>query len=160
MRVRFAQRDDFAAVLHMARAMLAESRFSRYPLNEAKTTTLFESMIDNPSSSCLLLACDEEGSPIGMLAGQAMEYYFCDGLTVQDRWFYVMPEYRRSPAGASLLSALRRWAELRNAHEIAISTTSTIGMERFGGTMADMGFCRCGSSYSLALARAIPVTAL
>jgi GNAT superfamily N-acetyltransferase len=151
MRTRFAHRNDYPAVLHMARAMLSESRFSRHSINEGKIITLFESLIDNPASSCLLLACDVEGCPVGMLAAQAEEYCICDGLRVQDRWFYVMAEYRHTSAAAGLLSALRRWAELRGAHEICISTTVAIGMEHFGGMMTRMGFQRCGSSHSLAL---------
>jgi GNAT superfamily N-acetyltransferase len=153
MKIRFAQRADVPTIVEIGKTMVAESRFKRYGLNEQKAIGAAEGMLCNPRSSCLLVACRSDGDIVGMLAGQAMEFFFGDGILVQDRWFYVLPEYRGSSAAVKLLMAFRQWAESRKADELCINMSVAIDMERFNKLMTHMGFMCCGSNFSLALAR-------
>ena len=107
MKIRFAQKDDVGAVLEISKTLFAESRFSHYQFNDKKTITAIETMIGNPSYACILLAQRTDGKVAGLLAGYATEYFFCDAVVVQDRWFYVLPEFRGSSAALKLLMAFR-----------------------------------------------------
>lgn len=152
MKIRFGQTEDRETVLRLSRQMLAESRFRHFPLNENKASAVFDATIGNPASSCILLACRTDGEVVGMLVGHAMEYFFCDGVMVQDRVFYVLPEYRGTSAAVKLLTALRRWALNMKAQELCINMSVGIEMERFNKLMVHMGFGCCGSNFSLPLA--------
>lgn len=138
-------------VIEIGRAMAAESRFSKYGFNEKKARAAVEGILGKPATSCLLLAVNSAGDIVGMLAGHAMEYFFCDGILVQDRWFYVMPEHRGSSAAVKLLMGFRRWAESRKANELCINMSVAIEMDRFNRLMTHMGFKCCGSNFSLPL---------
>jgi GNAT superfamily N-acetyltransferase len=151
MKIRFGQKDDLETVLRLSRAMHAESRFEQLPLNETKAIGLYHAIVDNPGVSCMLLAYRPDGEVVGMLAAHALEYFFCDGLMVQDRVFYVLPEFRGTSAAVKLLTALRRWAESRKAVELCINMSVAIDMERFNKLMLHMGFKNCGSNFSLPL---------
>lgn len=153
MKVRFAQHGDSEKVFEISKALFSESRFIRFNLNEKKVFAAIESMIRNPGSACILLAERSDGTLAGLLAGYATEYFFCDAVVVQDRWFYVLPEYRGSSAAVKLLMAFRRWAESRNAEEMNINMSVAIDMERFNKLMTHMGFKCCGSNFSLALGK-------
>jgi GNAT superfamily N-acetyltransferase len=151
MKIRFGQKNDLETVLRLSRAMHAESRFEHFPLNETKAIALYHAIVDNPAVSCMLLAYRPDGEVVGMLAGHALEYFFCDGVMVQDRVFYVLPEYRGTSAAIKLLTALRRWAENRKAVELCINMSVAIDMERFNKLMLHTGFQCCGSNFSLPL---------
>lgn len=151
MKIRFAQQGEVETVLEISRALFMESRFNRYTFNREKTAAAIEMMIRNPGSSCILLAERSSGEIVGMLAGYATEYFFCEGVVVQDRWFYVLPEFRGSSAAVKLLFAFRQWAEQRKADELCINMSVGIDMDRFNKLMTHMGFRCCGSNFSLAL---------
>jgi GNAT superfamily N-acetyltransferase len=151
MKIRFGQKEDWEAVLQLSRAMFAESRFRNLSLDETKAAAVYSATVQNPAASCAMLACREDGEVVGMLLGQAMEYFFCDGVMVQDRVFYVLPEYRGSSAAVKLLTALRRWAENRKAVELCVNMSVAIDTERFNKLMVHLGFKYCGSNFSLSL---------
>jgi GNAT superfamily N-acetyltransferase len=140
MKIRFAQRADIPKLLEIGKAMVGESRFKCYGLNEQKATAAVEGMLCNPGTPCLLVASRSDGEIVGMLAGQAMEFFFGDGILVQDRWLYVLRAYRGSAAAVKLLMAFRKWAESRNADELCINMSVAIDMGRFNKLMTHMGF--------------------
>lgn len=156
MKIRFAQQDDVGAVLEISKALVAESRFSHYQFNDKKSITAIETMIANPTYACILLAQRTDGKVVGLLAGYATEYFFCDAVVVQDRWFYVLPEFRGSSAAVKLLVAFRHWAEARNVDELNINMSVGIDKDRFNKLMTHMGFNCCGSNFSLPLTKNSP----
>lgn len=151
MKILFAQSGDIPTVLAMGQAMLAESRFDRYGVNEEKLVAAIDTMINNSGKACLLLAERTDGEIAGMLAGYVTDYFFSDATVAQDRWFYVKPEYRGSSAAVKLLVAFRRWAENRQVNELSINMSVGIDMARFNKFMTHMGFGCCGSNFSLPL---------
>lgn len=151
MKIRFAQKEDMPTVLEMSRTLVAESRFNRYVFSEEKTLAAIESMIVNDQTACILLAQRSDGDIAGLLAGYATEFFFCAGIIVQDRWFYVKPQYRGSSAAIKLLLAFRQWAEARKADELCLNMSVGIDMARFNKLMRHLGFSCCGSNFSLAL---------
>lgn len=131
--------------------MVAESRFNCYGINGAKTHAVISAMIATPDKACILIAERPDGEIAGMLSGYVTDYFFCDAIVAQDRWFYVRPEYRGSSAAVKLLLAFRRWAENRKADEFSINMSVGIDMARFNKFMTHLGFGCCGSNFSMSL---------
>lgn len=131
--------------------MIAESRFSHYGGNEAKMHATAVAMIDGADKTCLFLAERSNGEIAGMLAGYVTDYFFCDAVVAQDRWFYVAPEYRGTSAAVKLLLAFRQWAQNRKADEFSINMSVGIDMARFNKLMTHLGFGCCGSNFSMSL---------
>lgn len=151
MTIRLATEADVEAIVRLGKEMVAESRFARYGMNEAKTRSAIETMIRNPASACILLAVRSDGALAGMLAGYVTEFFFGDATVAQDRWYYVHRRYRGSSAGLKLLLAFRKWAENRKAHELSLNMSVAIDMQRFNRFMTHMGFTCCGSNFFLPL---------
>lgn len=151
MKIRFAQQEDIPTVLAMGKRMLAESRFSHYGVNEEKLLSVITAMVSPTDKACIFLAERATGEIVGMLAGYVTDYFFCDAIVAQDRWFYVRPEYRGSSAAVKLLLTFRQWAQNRKADEFSINMSVGIDMARFNKFMTHLGFGCCGSNFSMSL---------
>ena len=160
MKIRLAELYDVEVVLAMGRDMLAESRFSGFPTNTDKTRLSIEKVIGSPMTSCVLLAEQNDGSVVGMLAGFVTDYFFSDVLVAQDKVFFVLPSHRGSSAALKLLIAFRRWAENRKVVEICINMSVDVEQVRFDKFMTHMGFKSCGSNYHLPLGQPVSAPAL
>lgn len=151
--VRLAAPDDVGTVLSLGEQMFAESRFACYPMSLDKTHTAIHALISNPAAACVLLAEHAHHGAVGMLAGYVSDYFFADVRVAQDKWFYVLPQHRGSPAALKLMIAFRRWAENRQARELCINMSVDIEPARFDRFMKHMSFRSCGSNFVLKLPR-------
>ena len=151
MKIRFAKTEDIPVIVAMGKRMLDESRFARYGTNEAKLRAAIVAMIGTTDKACLFLAERSTGEIAGMLAGYVTDYFFCDAIVAQDRWFYVAPEHRGSSAAVKLLMTFRQWAQNRKADEFSINMSVGIDMGRFNKFMTHLGFGCCGSNFSMPL---------
>ena len=104
-----------------------------------------------PATDCILIAENNQGQLVGMLAGYMVDFFFCDGNVVQDRVYYVLPEHRGSSAAFKLILAFRRWAESKQASELSINMSVAIDMPRFNKLMNHLGFNCCGSNFAMTL---------
>jgi GNAT superfamily N-acetyltransferase len=147
MKIYLSELKDVDDLMALGRRMHQESRFKVYPMNEAKTRASMEKLVSNPLAGCILLARNEAGAAVGMLAGYVVDYFFSDALVAQDSYFFVAPEHRGSSAALKLLIAFRRWAENRNASELCINMSVDVDQERFNRFMAHLGFRNCGSNF-------------
>lgn len=151
MTIRFATVEDIPALLDLGQQMTEESRFKSYGLNRDKTAKILMSMIAQSKHSIIIVAVTKDGTMIGMLGGYAVDFFFCDVKVVQDRFFYVRPESRGSPAAIKILLAFRKWAEQHDVYELNINMSVAIEMERFNRMMGKLGFQCCGSNFTLPL---------
>lgn len=149
MQIRFATNDDLEILAQMGKELFFESRFRNLTLNEEKGKKGIKTMIEDQASCCVLLAETSEKKIVGMLLGYANEYFFCDSIMAQDRYFYVQPKSRGTSAAVKLLLAFRKWAELRKVNELCINMSVAIEPERFDKLMKHLGFQYCGSNFSL-----------
>ncbi|MDD5388887.1 MAG: hypothetical protein PHD37_06050 [Gallionellaceae bacterium] len=149
MKIRAATLDDISTVLELGELMVEESRFRPYGLNRDKAGKTVESLIKQPDQAVILLAERDDSSVVGMLAGYVVDYFFCDALVAQDKFFFVKPEARGSSAAIKLLLGFRSWVERRGAHELNINMSVAVNMDRFNLMMAKLGFQCCGSNFSL-----------
>jgi GNAT superfamily N-acetyltransferase len=152
MKIRFAKLQDLKAIMELGQKMMAESRFDIYSFNAEKTQRLIKGMLTRqPATDCILLAESNDGALVGMLAGYMVDFFFCDGSVVQDRVYYVLPEYRGTSAAFKLILAFRRWAESKRASELSINMSVAIDMPRFNKFMNHLGFSCCGSNFAMQL---------
>lgn len=156
MKIYLSELKDIDDLMALGRRMHQESRFKVYPMNQAKTRASLEKLISNPLAGCILLARNEAGQAVGMLAGYVVDYFFSDALVAQDSYFFVAPEHRGSSAALKLLIAFRRWAENRNASELCINMSVDVDQERFNRFMAHLGFRNCGSNFMTPLTHRQP----
>lgn len=152
MKIRIATLEDIPSILDLGEAMVAESRFRVYGLNRGKTAKTLAGMIGQPAYSVILMAERGDGNIVGMLAGYVVDFFFCDAVVAQDRFFFVKPEARGSSAALKLLLAFRRWAEGRNVRELNINMSVAVDISRFNKMMTKLGFRCCGSNFTLPLA--------
>lgn len=152
MKIRFATLEDVPAILDLGEMMVAESRFQTYGLDRPKTAKVFVSMIKQATHSVILLAERDDGTLVGMLGGYVVDFFFCNAVVAQDRFYFVKPEARGSSAALKLLVAFRRWAEQRKVRELNINMSVAVDMQRFNKMMGKLGFRCCGSNFSLGLA--------
>lgn len=151
MKIRAATLGDVSTVLDLGERMVEESRFRPYGLNREKTGKTVESLIMQTDQAVVLLAERSDSKVVGMLAGYVVDYFFCNALVAQDKFFFVAPEARGSSAAVKLLLGFRSWAERRQAHELNINMSVGINMERFNQMLPKLGFRCCGSNFSLPL---------
>jgi hypothetical protein len=151
MKIRLAELRDIDVMMKLGMQMHQESRFRIYPLNPIKLRASMQKLITNPTVACILLAERSSGEAAGMLAGYVIDYFFSDSLVAQDKYFFVRPDCRGSPAALKLLIAFRRWAENRGAAELCINMSVDIEAKRFDRFMAHMNFKSCGSNFVLPL---------
>ncbi len=151
MKIRVATLGDVATVLELGELMVEESRFRPYGLNRDKAGKTVESLIKQADQAVILLAERSDSSVVGMLAGYVVDYFFCDALVAQDKFFFVKPEARGSSAAIKLLLGFRSWTERRGVHELNINMSVAVNMNRFNHMMTKLGFQCCGSNFSLAI---------
>lgn len=150
MTIRFATIEDIPAILDLGEKMVEESRFRSFGLNREKMEKVLESMISQATQSVIIVAVIDN-KIIGGLGGYAVDFFFCDAKIAQDRFFYIRPESRGSPAAIKLLLGFKKWAQMHNAIELNINMSVAIEMERFDRMMGKLGFQCCGSNFTLAL---------
>ena len=132
--IRPATRDDFPALLEMARAMHAESpRYRGIPLSEEKLGHLILQLHGHPLTGALFVA-DLGGVIIGTMWGYLAEYFFSEERMATDVLLYVSPEHRRGRTARRLAEAFEQWGAERGALNIqpGVSTcVNNTGCARF-----------------------------
>lgn len=152
MRIRPARLPDLEAVLALGRQAHAESRQASLPRDEDKVRALLEEILrGRKGAHCVLLAESDDGRPVGFLAGQVVEYFFCRQRIAQNIVFYVLPEYRGRWVAVKLLYAFRGWARHRGAVELHVGITTGVEVARFDRFLRRLGFHFVGGNYVLAL---------
>lgn len=147
MNISLSELKDVDDLMSLGIKMHQESRFSVYPMDQAKTRASIAKLINNPVAGCILIARNGAGEAVGMLAGYVVDYFFSNALVAQDSYFFVAAEYRGSSAALKLLIAFRRWAENRNASELCINMSVDVDQGRFNRFMTHLGFRNCGSNF-------------
>lgn len=155
MAIRYAQAEDLDGLYAMYKAFFLESRFRNMPMDEDYFLASAREHIESTQSDerCILLAVDDEDKTHckGFLFGGLSKYPFCQAWEAIEVFFFVHPEYRSGNAGLSLLTAFKRWAEIREAVEIRLSINSGLAEARYAKMLEKMGFRYIGAQYSYPL---------
>ncbi len=151
MNIRLATSADTAPIVELGRVLHAESVYRGYPLDTARVETAITEMLAQPRHAALFLACNHEGTIIGMLALRMGNLFYFDKLVAQEQMFYVHPDWRGSSAAVKLLVACRQWAINRGADEILVSVNSGVGLATLPRLMRRLHFSQVGLTFSLRL---------
>ncbi len=152
MSIRFARHSDIPTLIEIGRVYHQESRFQRFTYNPDKLASNLKGLIDSKSGAhCFFVADDTEGKPFAVLMGSIEGYFFADELVAQSILFWVHPEHRGGSAAVKLVHAFRKWAQNRNAFEVAIGVNSAVDTDRADQFFRKLGFQMTGGNYSLNL---------
>ncbi len=150
--IRFASISDIPVIIEMGKVVHAEARQAAFSYDPERLASQLKAVLDPPNPShCIFLAEHAEEGVIGIFIGYVAEYFFSRALTASNLIFYVKRAYRGGPTAVRLLFAFRKWAENRNASELAICITSGAKASRLDKLMEASGFQYTGVNYSLLL---------
>jgi len=151
MQIREATIDDAQRILELGRILHAESYYSDYSLDQSRAKAAINDILAYPKQASLLLAENNQGVIIGMLAVRMGTMFYFNRPVAQEQMFYVHPEWRGSSAAIKLIMAFRQWSMNRGANEIMISINAGIGLEQLPRLMQRLGFSHVGHSFALRL---------
>jgi hypothetical protein len=156
--IRLADSDhDWQNIIKLTSMMHAESDLARSPFNDENLQKAAKRALTpkGRGQTCALMAerwNDNGGTDlVGMLVGNAGEYYFAKAVGVTAMMFYVRPENRGSKAAIKLLEGFRKWANNRKATSLSINVTSGIHMARSDRLLRRLGFKMSGGNYLMHL---------
>lgn len=144
-----ATQEDIPALLAMAAAMHAESRFNVLDFDTQKMRPLFEHLASH-ENGCLLMA-QRDGIAIGFVAAGIAQDFFGQSLMAFEYGVYVVPEHRGSMAGVQLVKTFLCWARARNVHYINMGVTTGVTTDRTGALYERLGAKKVGDLYSWGL---------
>jgi GNAT superfamily N-acetyltransferase len=108
--IREPQSQADLAALHML-LMVMGKEMALAPVNAEKVAQQIVTAASNPSDYTILLAISE-GRLVGSLCFRRSDYWYSDAEFLFDLWFFVLPHFRSTDAGAKLLEEARAIAEL------------------------------------------------
>jgi RimJ/RimL family protein N-acetyltransferase len=152
MAIRFATLEDIHTIIDLGRIYHEESRFKHYGFDPDKVASNLRGLIEDKSGArCFFVADDANKRPYAGLIGCIESYFFSNEPVAQTIIFWVHPEHRGGPAALKLVTAFKKWAEKRNAFELAIAVTSAVHIDTSDRFFKKLGFQLTGGNYSLAL---------
>lgn len=148
MTMRTATLADIPAIVRMAAAMHAESRYARLTFDPARMSHLTAALIHNEDG--FVRVVEKEGEAIGTMLAQIMrEPWFAIEPVAYEYGVYVMPEHRGGTGAARMIRAFGAWAVERGARIVDLGISTEITEERTGAFYERLGFRRAGSLYSM-----------
>lgn len=95
----------------------------------------------------------------GLVFGLVQDFFWSSRRQAVALVYALTPAPRGGSGALKLMTAFRRWAENRGAHELAVSVTSGDRPKETGDMLARMGFRWVGGNYVFDLATARAVSA-
>jgi GNAT superfamily N-acetyltransferase len=128
--IRHATHSDINALLPLAAAMHAESRFHALDFDQNKMRALFEHLV---------------------LAGGLAQDFFGNTVAAFEYGVYVAPTRRGSMDGVRLVKTYLAWARGRGAVYINMGVTTGVTTDRTGALYERLGARKVGDLYSWGL---------
>jgi len=160
MKIRPATLADVPAFVALGQRFHGATRFKHYDYNPQRVAATLTALLeDTRGVYCFLVAEETGGQPIGGLVGTLEQHFFSEQLVASVIHYDVLAEKRMGGAGLRLLTAFRKWAENRGAHELNAGVNSGVDMDKMDRFLRKLGFRLTGGNYSLTLNAAAPQTA-
>lgn len=102
---------DYVMVLEMSLMFFKESPYKDMICDEAKMSDLIIDFITNTHERTVILALDDDGEPIGLLAGTVTEHLFSREKAAFEVIWWVKPDKRGAKASLELFGAFEYWAK-------------------------------------------------
>lgn len=141
--IRVATIDDLELGMALFHRFREESIFAVFAVNEEKARRYFRDLVERGR----VLVAEEDGDLVGAIAADVHTYPFTDDTILQQQFVYVMPEWRRTRIGITLIRHLIDLA--KRAHMplfFGISTGTDV--DRLGALLQRLGFKCIGGMYA------------
>lgn len=142
--------DQVAALLPLGQRAHTESAFRSIPLDLEKRRAFALRAIQLPHEH-LILSANRDDNPVGYLIAANSGFFFAQTSAVSVTTIYVTPEHRGSSAALKLLSAVRKWAQEREAQHVFLHVTSGVRPVQTDRALRKLGFSFLGGNYMLSL---------
>ncbi|MCC7462925.1 MAG: GNAT family N-acetyltransferase [Gammaproteobacteria bacterium] len=134
------------ALLALATAMHAESRFSRFGFETEKVRGFLSVLVE--ADDGFLWVSEADGQVIGALAATVFEHWFSRDRVAQDVGLFVRQDQRGAGAAAALVDRYLAWAQERGAIDAELGVNTGIHPERTGALLQRLGAREVGRLYS------------
>ena len=147
MAIRPVMPRDIPNLVKLAQVMHAEGRYKNIPFNAKKLQRYF---LGAMASGFVVGFVDEkETGIVGAILGCISDYFFSDDLILEDKGFFVLPEYRKSKSGAKLLKAWIEAGKKLDVREICLATSSLEDANALDALCKKVGLEKIGSVYKM-----------
>jgi hypothetical protein len=147
MAIRPVMPRDIPKLVKLAEIMHAEGRYKKISFNAKKLQRYF---LNTMASGLIVGFVDEkESNIVGAILGYISDYFFSDELLLEDKGFFVLPEYRKSKSGAKLLKAWIDAGKKLEVREICLSTSSLEDANALDALCKKVGLEKIGSVYKM-----------
>lgn len=140
LKVRAIKMDDVESAVKLCRALSDESpAYNIYPFNETKTRLLMTAFAEW-RENCICYVVDNGEEVVGVLGLVVMDSPTHDYKYATDVGFYILPQYRGSPAAVRMIRGAEAMAKAMGASEISMGASSGIAMDKTVHMYEKMGY--------------------
>jgi hypothetical protein len=143
--VRSPSLDDFKQFNDLGIWFQENSNYKNCGWSDGKSYGFLKSGSD-PLSDTFLLVAEDDGEIIGFFLGNVVEYFFSDKKIAQELAIVFKPDKRTGIVRAvkTMISSFCKWAEEKDALEVAFGITSGIAGKGYKGLLERSGFQQVG----------------
>ena len=147
--IRVMMPSDIASIIPFAREMHENGRYKALNFDPQKLRRFVISLM---ISNIFVGFVDEKDSKIvGVVFGYITDYFFGNGMYLEGRGFYVIPEYRKSKSGSKLLSAFVSAGKKLKVDEVYLSEAYLDDVNALDFLCKKVGLEKVGSIYRASL---------
>jgi len=140
--------EDLPELIALGSIMFEESHFSAYDFDDLKTYQLLERLVLDEEGIVLVYETAEYGI-MGAFVGGVTEHFFGTCRMSYDYGLFVLPEFRSTRAGYTLLKGYIQAAKDLKVDEIGIANTTGVESERVEALFTRFGFTRMGGTFTM-----------
>lgn len=137
---RLATPADLPRMLELARAMHAESLYSKLPLSEEKVAGKILGLLASPDGIVAI-------SPAGMMLGFVAAYWFSPARYAAELLLYVLPEARGGGEAKELLGLWQSRARELGAVDCRLGNSAGVNTEQVGKFFQRQGYTLVGGNF-------------
>ncbi len=141
MRVVSIQEKHYNQLALLGKEALTESRYAskEYSHDRAVAFIKWSHTADDYDTTAFVAEADD-GEVIGVLAIEAIPYFFCKGRRAVETFFYVKPSWRMSKAMLELVSHAERWAKAVNADSMMLGVSGALDYKKVESAYNKLGY--------------------
>lgn len=129
-RIRFATEEDTTTLFTMCLKFITESPYHEDEVDPEEILEMINSLREgDKKEKILLVAEDENKTPVGMIAGVITKHLFNKSKIANELIWWVDSEHRKSRIGLRLIEAFEFWGSKVKAKKLHTSTLDTNQMK-------------------------------
>lgn len=141
MRVVSIQEKHYNQLVLLGKEALAESRLSNRTFSHDRALAFIKwSHTADDYDATAFIAEADDGEVVGVLAIEAIPYFFCKGRRAVETFFYVKPSWRMSKAMIELASHAERWAKAVDADSMMLGVSGALDYKKVEGVYNKLGY--------------------